>query len=341
MMYFSPGGPYGPNYMYYAAAHEERRQIRRTSSGVSFAVLAAPVLMNLLVIVCTQFLGARGFVLQGTYENFYGLPPVLFYLLMGVQYLLGVGLPAMLYFAAKRMPLSVGLPFQKTGALVTAAYVFFGCGVCMLANIPADGVAQIQQYFGFSGTLPAYPLTDDWRVLALYGINVCLIPPIVEEMLFRGVALQSLRRFGDGFAVVASAALFGLYHANFIQMVFAFLCGLALGYAVIRTNSLLPSLLIHFTNNALSFSLDLVERYRGESVMQSVNGIAGISLIALGVVALIYLIASGREKLRPGGRAPSLLPFSARIGAVFANAGAVFLIAYALVSSVMMMVEGG
>lgn len=340
-MYFSPDGPYGPNYVYYAAAHEERRQLRRTSSGICFAVLAAPVLMNVVVVACAQLLGARGFTIQGSYENFYGLPPVLFYLLMGVEYLIGVGLPALLYFAAKRMPLSVGLPFRKTGALTAAAYVFFGVGVCMLANIPADAVAQIQRYFGFSGTLPSYPLTDDWRVLALYAVNVCVIPPIVEEMLFRGAALQSLRRFGDGFAVVASAALFGLYHANFIQMVFAFLCGLAMGYAVIRTGSLLPSILIHFTNNALSFALDMVQRYGGESAMQNVNNVAGIALIALGAVGLVYLIASGRERPRFDRCAPSALPFSSRIGSLFANAGAVFFIAYALISSVMILYGGG
>lgn len=340
-MYYSPGGPYGPNYLYYAAAHEERRRLRKTSSGVCFAVLAAPVLMNLVVMVCAQFLRARGFEISASYENFYSLPPVVFYLFMGVQYLLGVGLPALLYFAARRMPLSVGLPFQKTGALATAAYVLFGCGVCMLANIPANVVMQIQQYFGFSGTLPTYPLTNDWRVLALYGINVCVIPPIVEEMLFRGAALQSLRRFGDGFAVVASAVLFGLYHANFIQMVFAFLCGLAMGYAVIRTNSLLPSILIHFVNNALSFSLDLVERYGGESAMQRVNGIAGIALVALGAIAFLYLVVSGRERPGARGRAPSALTFSARFGSLFANAGAVLLLIYALASSVAIMVEGG
>lgn len=341
-MYVAPGSPYGSNYMYYAAVHEERRQIRRTSSAVCFAVLAAPLLMNLLVIACAQFLGARGFTVAGSYENFYGLPPVLFYLMMAVQYLLGVGVPALLYFAARRMPLPAGLPFRRVGALPTAAYVLFGVGVCMLANFPADAVAQVQQYFGFSGTLPAYPLSDDWRVLALYGVNVCIIPPIVEEMLFRGAALQSLRRYGDGFAVVASAALFGLYHANFIQMVFAFLCGLAMGYAVIRTGSLLPSILIHFVNNSLSFALDLVQRYYGENVMQRVNGIAGLVLIALGTAALIYLLASGREKLRRDGNAPpSILPFSARMGALFSNVGAALLLIYAVVSSVAMMAEGG
>ncbi len=339
-MYFSPYGPFGPDYRYFAAAHEERRQIRRTSSGLCFAVLAVPALMFFVSWVCARLLSARGFAVTDSYGQFYGLPPTLFYLLVGVDYLIGVGVPALLYFAAKRMPLSVGLPFRKTEALPTAAYVLFGCGVCMLANIPADAVAQIQKYFGFSGTLPSYPLTDDWRVLALYAVNVCVIPPIVEEMLFRGAALQSLRRFGDGFAVVASAVLFGLYHANFIQMVFAFLCGLAMGYAVIRTGSLLPSILIHFINNTLSFSLDMVERYGGESAMQSVNNIAGVALIGLGVVGLVYLLLTGREKPRFGRYTPNVLPLSSRIGSLFANAGAVFFVAYALVNSVMILYGG-
>ncbi len=191
------------------------------------------------------FLKGIGFSFDRS-NNFSGFPPVLYYLFLGLNYVLGLAIPAFLYFSAEHIPLSEGIPFRKTSALDLVLYVAFGSMVCMLANYPADFVSKLQEFFGFSGSLPDMPLNNDPAVLALYGLSVVVIPPLVEEVMFRGVILQSLRRYGDGFAVLVSAMLFGMYHGNLIQMVFAFLSGLALGYVVIRTNSLLPSILIHF-----------------------------------------------------------------------------------------------
>lgn len=48
----------------------------------------------------------------------------------------------------------------------------------------------------------------------LYVIGVAVIPPLVEELGFRGVMLSALRRYGDGFAVLVTAVAFGIFHGN-------------------------------------------------------------------------------------------------------------------------------
>ncbi len=72
-----------------------------------------------------------------------------------------------------------------------------------------------------------------------------VVPPFVEEFLFRGVILSQFRKYGDVFAVIASALLFGLLHRNFSQIVFAFICGLALGITLVRTNNIWIPVGIH------------------------------------------------------------------------------------------------
>lgn len=338
-MYVSAGGPYQNHYYppYYAAAYEERRQIRHTANGVCWTALIGVLLMVALSGVCALYLRLIGY--QFTTQNgFEGLPPVLYYLLVSVQYSVGLALPAFLYFAIKHIPLTESLPFQKAGAANVAMYVFFGCMVCMLANYPADLVSTIQQYFGFSGSLPEMPLNNDAQVLVLYAVNVIVIPPLVEEVMFRGVVLQSLRRYGDGFAVLVSAMMFGLYHGNFIQMIFAFICGLAMGFAVIRTNSLLPSIIIHFVNNSVSLAVEMVSRYYGQSMANYVNNILSIAIIALGLISVFFL--ASKRKLFTGKRSGSILPLSSRMAAAFGNAGAVFFILYALGSSIFTLFRG-
>lgn len=331
-MYVSAGGPYQNNFHpYYTAAYEERRQLRRTSNGVNWTALAGILFMQLLLpVACTAYLKTVGFHFTEA-GSFNGIPPVLYYLLVSVDYVVGLALPAFLYFAVRRIPLENALPFRKTHVTDVAIYVLFGCMVCMLANYPANWVSEIQQSFGFSGNLREMPLNNDARVLILYGMNVIVIPPLVEEIMFRGVILQSLRRYGDGFAVMISAMMFGLYHGNFIQMVFAFICGLVMGFVVIRTNSLLPSILIHFINNSVSLVVEMVSRYYGQNMANYVDNIVSLAIVALGIIAFSVLVAKRQLFSRKGSG--SILPFSSRMGAAFANPGAFAFVAYALVSS--------
>lgn len=88
------------------------------------------------------------------------------------------------------------------------------------------------------------------------GVSIVLLflitlgGPILEEFAFRGILLSSLRRYGDNFAIVASAFLFGLVHYNLYQFFLAFGAGIFFGYGVIRY-SLRFSILLHILNNSL------------------------------------------------------------------------------------------
>lgn len=92
-------------------------------------------------------------------------------------------------------------------------------------------------------------------------VLVCLIAPIVEEMLFRGVILRGfLRQYPPGVAIVHSSAVFGMAHLNVYQFMLAFLLGLLLGKLYERTRSLLPGMLVHgFYNTGV-----VVLAYRSE-----------------------------------------------------------------------------
>ena len=74
-------------------------------------------------------------------------------------------------------------------------------------------------------------MIDMFREMSTGGLGaivlVCLIAPIVEEMLFRGIILRSfLQQYPSGVAIVHSAAVFGLAHLNVYQFVGAFVTGL-------------------------------------------------------------------------------------------------------------------
>ena len=82
--------------------------------------------------------------------------------------------------------------------------------------------------------------------------------PLVEEVVFRGMIFQSMRRFGDSFALVLSAILFALFHGNLSQAPNAFLMGLVIGYLVLYSGSLWVGIIIHAVNNLLNLAADLL-----------------------------------------------------------------------------------
>ena len=333
MRYDSPYGPYGlyGDPRYYMAVREEKSNLRREANRLGWATF-----FGILLLSGLSAGGVLYFRVQQPYQSdfaaFGGLNPVLYYLITSLAYVGGLSVPVLFYFALRRIPLTAGLPFQKAGAVKVLACVFLGSAGCMLANFPASMVVNLEQFFGFSGNVPDLPLNDDPAVLALYVLSVVVIPPIVEEMMFRGMILQGLRRFGDGFAVFASAALFGLYHGNLAQTVFAFLCGLVLGFVVIRTDSLLPAILIHAVNNASAVAVQMVERYQGTDQATVFGDRRAVVLLVLGLLSFFYLLFRDKSFFS-FGRSGSPLRFSQKLGALFSNPGIILIVIYAVVTS--------
>lgn len=79
-------------------------------------------------------------------------------------------------------------------------------------------------------------------------VYVCLLAPVMEEMLFRGVLLRCAVPYGKRFAIFATAAVFGIYHSSLTQSPFAFALGCVLGFVAVEY-SLIWSVLLHIFNN--------------------------------------------------------------------------------------------
>lgn len=82
--------------------------------------------------------------------------------------------------------------------------------------------------------------------------QLVIIAPLFEEFWFRGIVLESLRPYGNGFAIFVSALLFGMTHANFSQFFYATVLGICLGYIAVSTNSIVTTTIMHAMFNGIS-----------------------------------------------------------------------------------------
>ncbi|HEX2860658.1 MAG TPA: CPBP family intramembrane glutamic endopeptidase [Lacunisphaera sp.] len=88
----------------------------------------------------------------------------------------------------------------------------------------------------------------------LLAVKALLIYPLLEEFFYRGLVQQMCRRYLPTVAAVAVPnAIFAFTHigSGWINVVFALLVGLFFSWLVIRSNSLLPSMVCHAAINAI------------------------------------------------------------------------------------------
>jgi len=114
-------------------------------------------------------------------------------------------------------------------------------------------------------------------------LSVAILAPLLEEVLFRG-AIQGLlmRLFGHPWpAIIVAALIFGVYHMNPVQIVYATLLGIILGWIYYRTGSLLSVIVGHVLNNSLAVVTTLLySTSEEEAVADSLFGIVNFLVFA-------------------------------------------------------------
>lgn len=127
--------------------------------------------------------------------------------------------------------------------------------------------------------------------LVLYLFLFALLPAFGEEMLFRGVVMRFAYNSGQNihFAILFSAAIFGLAHGNVYHFLPIMLAGVLLGYLYYLSGSLWLSILGHFLNNALA--VIFVFMGNNKIVSEQVSQAEGLPWFVLIAALLIFIFA--------------------------------------------------
>lgn len=166
-----------------------------------------------------------------------------------------------------------------------------GFGLCIAANGVANLSGIIFSFVGIESDIPEVPVSQNALDIFMSFIASAAIAPLVEEFIFRGVIMQPLRRYGDRFAIIASAAVFGLAHVRVTNIVFAFVSGIIIGCAVVYSRSIWVGIIIHALNNAFSTLFIEIDNVAPDAV----NMIYLYVCIALAVVGIVAFIAYGKK----------------------------------------------
>ncbi len=280
---FIPKVPYGLNEKLY----NERREIKKISrlSGVSFIFLLLFTsfvgnFLPIIFVIC-------GFSLEKTNEILSN--PYVLQLLQIVVSVIVFVFPFTLFFKFGRYKISKIINFDMPKGKNWFAFILIGIGFCAFANIAVSIGSFIFESFGIN-----YDVDFGENPTGVFGviltvISTAVIPPLVEEFACRGVLLGALRKFGDGFAILVSAIMFGIMHGNFQQMPFTFLIGVFLGFVTVKCNSIWPAILIHAYNNLSAVVFDYAFADVSIYLQNIIYTFYLTVCLLLGVVGLILL----------------------------------------------------
>lgn len=137
-------------------------------------------------------------------------------------------------------------------ALTVGGVVLFSVGMQYVTIYLMNSVAsafpswleeyeQLMESAGISSTMSV--------AMTLYAI---LLGPVCEELLFRGITFGAAKKVMHVYyAIIVQAIMFGAFHMNKLQGIYAFVLGLGLGYIMYLYDSLILTIIIHILYNLI------------------------------------------------------------------------------------------
>lgn len=133
-------------------------------------------------------------------------------------------------------------------------------------------------------------------------LGPCILVPILEEYVFRGLVYKRLREWlGVAWAVVISAIIFGMMHMNIVQFVYAGLLGIFLAFCVEWTKHLYGAILAHMAANTISVIRTETNwlSWMDDSLQAQVLTTVGMGLVFLGLSLLFANRRRRRDRKSP------------------------------------------
>lgn len=190
--------------------------------------------------------------------------------------------------------------FKTTDLRIThiIKYLFILCFFQVASVYTVEFISRLMPYADVVGTSDQIFSCSSDKSLAVSLMYACIVAPVTEELLYRGFIMKAFSRVSQRFGIIISALFFALGHGNITQFCLTLMMGLFMGYIDIKHNSLTPSLILHFANNAIVSVRSVVEMYARDA-LDMYDIIYTYVLIAAAVTGLVLFIVLCKRETFP------------------------------------------
>lgn len=200
----------------------------------------------------------------------------------------------LIIYAIRKKKLTEEILLKKTkpmnmviAVLIGTSVWLFNSGILVLLQL--NGLLM-EQFQGMNEILN--PLTEG--NLFIMVLTIGIVAPFAEEFLFRGVIYRTLsKNISIPVTIIIQGVLFGIYHGNLIQGVYAGLLGIIFGFITHKTQSLWPAIIAHMTNNTIAVIIPAV---MGD-IFNTTSCMIFVIIGLIGTIITIFFINKNNPKV--------------------------------------------
>lgn len=185
---------------------------------------------------------------------------------------------------------------------VNAKAILIAIGIGIIVYFLNLAVANFFNIFIFAtGYDPSFGMAStssatEYSWVAFMGdiIITAILPGICEEFCHRGLLVNGFKQIGPKRNIMLIGLLFGLMHLNIEQFFYATIIGMFLTFLVYLTDSIIPSIIVHFLNNAIGLYLTFAQINKlpfGDFSSSLQNALTGNPVtVFIGVILAIVIL---------------------------------------------------
>lgn len=184
--------------------------------------------------------------------------------------------PAVIYFIVTKKNVKETLRLNKlhiedVGIILLISvltYPLMGCAAIISSMFAKNNVGE---YISSISSTPYIVM------ILLFGV----MPAITEEVTLRGIVLSGYNNQSKIKAALVTGILFGIFHLDFHQFLYASVLGFVMAYLVRVTNSIFSSMILHFTVNSMSVTIQKITSLKvNPSIAESADNVDFTALSA-------------------------------------------------------------
>ena len=256
---------------------------KKVFNRIGLAIFVSMILVNIVQVIFFGIIRAVNQELLSAPWINYAAIAISFYL---------IGFPVF-YLMIKKLPEEEKRESRTLGVFEVIKICFMSYSLVYIVNLLTNLLMMLIAVFkGSEVTNPLVNVIEgsNWIWSLIFA---GILSPIIEEMMFRGVMLNKLRRYGDKVTIITTAVLFGLFHGNFSQFFYAVALGMVFAYVTLKTGTIKYSIILHIVVNIIGSIILPAVIGDGSNVV--VVGCVGLLLLTIVIVGLVLLIKNRKN----------------------------------------------
>lgn len=279
----------GQGFVHSLPQEEEAKPLKRVLYVIGYSLILYLFIEYAVSKIIVEILDYAGVNIHNSFFNFsvYGGKMEVMSVIIAVN-LLKFCVPYMVLQKNFRMPLKVALPCKLQSGRDLIMCIFIGIAVSVITSVSRAYSASEREFFSFFKGYSNEISFMGQKELIIYMLFDIVIVSVMTEFLFSGMIFQTLRQFGNCFAVLTSAFFSAIITHDISYMPATFAISVVSMISILRSGTVFTGVAVRIISRIYIFALTIIETSESEMFLKRSNFMCICLIISLAVICILW-----------------------------------------------------